>query len=334
MSDGVVDIGTGVATSIGRYFNVVSFIPSAIYVLFVYLLIASGSWRHTPDWSGAVTSLGHLGLTGIAALVLSSIALGLLIHPIQFALVQFFEGYWGIKPGPQALRRQRIVRYQELFRKLNKTIDEADDLQVLWKQAGYKPSPFSLVPVRSKRDEADRVKHFLPEKIDEVMPTRLGNVLRRTESLAGSQYGLDALQAVPHLLLIAQPAHVDYVNDQRSQLDLAVRMTFISALAVVTTLAFLCTDRFWTLLAVMPYGLTYLSYRGSVVAATHYAAAIDVLVNLNRFALYQQLHVPIPANAADEKAMNETLAGVLQHEPIAMRYEHPAVGGGTEATEE
>jgi hypothetical protein len=327
MSDGVIDIGTGVAASIGRYFSVVSFIPSAIYVLYVYLLITSGSWQHPPDWNGAVASLGRLGLTGIAALVLSSICLGLLIHPIQFALVQFFEGYWGTWPVPQALRRQRIVRYQKLVRELNRKEREAKDLQVRWKDAGYKPNAFSLVPVRSQYDEAHRVREFFP-KMNEVMPTRLGNVLRRTESEAGSQYGLDALQAVQHLLLIAPAAHVDYVNDQRSQLDLAVRMTFMSAVAVVTTLLFLCMDRFWTLLAIVPYGLTYLSYRGSVVAATHYAAAIDVLVNLNRFALYQQLHLPVPANAAEEKVMNEALAEVLQHEPVVMHYEHPAAISG------
>src|SRR5215475_9903351 len=135
MPDGIMDIGTSVATSIGRYFNVVSFIPSAIYVLLVYVLIASGSWHHAPDWNSAVSSFGHLTIAGIIALVLSSIALGLLIHPIQFAIVQFFEGYWGVGPVPQALRRQRIVHYQKIFRKLNNTIDEADDLQVLWKAA-------------------------------------------------------------------------------------------------------------------------------------------------------------------------------------------------------
>src|SRR5215813_1253105 len=248
MSDGVIDIGTGVAASIGRYFSVVSFIPSAIYVLYVYLLIASGSWQHPPDWNGAVASLGRLGLTGIAALVLSSIALGLLIHPIQFALVQFFEGYWGTWPIPQALRRQRIVRYQKLIRELNRQERDAKDRQVRWKDAGYKPNAFSLVPVRSQYDEAHRAREFFP-KMNEVMPTRLGNVLRRTESDAGSQYGLDALQAVQHLLLIAPAAHVEYVNDQRSQLDLAVRMTFISAVASATAVLFLWPYGLWVLIA-------------------------------------------------------------------------------------
>lgn len=333
MSDGAIDIGTGIATSIGRYFSVVSFIPSAVYILFLYLLIASGSWHHPPDWKGAVASLGHLGLTGVAALVLSSIALGLLIHPIQFALVQFFEGYWGTWPVSQALRRQRIIRYQRLVQKLNRKGNDARDLEFDWKEAGYKVESSSRVTIRSEWEEADRVRDYFPRKIDEVMPTRLGNVLRRAESLAGRQYGLTALEAVPHLLLIAPAAQVDYVNDQRSQLDLAVRMTFMSAVAVVTTLLFLCVDGLWTLLAVVPYGLAYLSYRGSIVAATHYAAAIDALVDLNRFALYGQLHLPLPSNAIEETTMNTELQKIFRHRFAQLRYEHPAVGDGAEAAE-
>jgi hypothetical protein len=95
MSNGVVDVSTGVAQAVGRYFSVISVIPSSIYVGFVYLLIASGSWRHSPNWSHAFMSLEHIGIGGIAVLAFLSIGLGLLIHPVQFAVVQFFEGYWG-----------------------------------------------------------------------------------------------------------------------------------------------------------------------------------------------------------------------------------------------
>jgi hypothetical protein len=332
MSDGgIMDIGTGAATSIGRYFSIVSFIPSAVYVFFVYLLIASGSLRHPPNWSGAVISLGHLGVTGIAMLVLSSIGLGVLLHPIQFALVQFFEGYWGTQPVPQALRRWRIIRYQELCLRLDSKWDSANDREVDLTDEGYSVDSALRVRSRSELQEASRVRESFPEELENVMPTRLGNVLRRTESLAGSQYGLDALQAVPHLLLVAPPTHVDYVNDQRSQLDLAVRMTFMSGVAVVTTLLFLYHDGFWTLLAVLPYGLAYLSYRGSLVAAGHYAAAVDALINLNRFALYQQLHLPLPGNAVAEQAMNQQMKKVFQYKPKPMRYEHPPVGDEAEA---
>jgi hypothetical protein len=330
MSDGgIIDATAGVANSIGRYFSVVSFIPSSLYVLFVYLLYASGSWHHPPDWGHAFMSLGHLGVDGVVLLTFLGIGLGIFIHPIQFAIVQFFEGYWGRWHISQAIRYQRIVHYQKICQKLNDDFICTVNTLAAWEKDHPETTPSMRAPLRSRLDEADRVRSMFPA-VDEVMPTRLGNVLRRAESQAGSQYGINALQAVPHLLLIAPTNHIDYVNDQRSQLDLAVRMTFISVVAAVTAIIFLWPDGAWVLIALIPYVLAYFSYRGSVVAAGHYGSALETLINLNRFALYQQLHVQLPASTEKEQEMNAELADLLGYEPdTTIDYEHPVTGNGT-----
>ncbi len=164
------------------------------------------------------------------------------------------------------------------------------------------------------------------------MPTRLGNMLRRYESQAGSQYRMAALQVVPHLLLIAPSNQVDYVNDQRSQLDLAVRMTFISIMASATAVFFLWPYGFWILIALIPYVLAYLSYRGSVVAGFHYGSAFDTLINLNRFALYERLHLPLPVDTKAERLTNEMMKGLFGYSPVVVEYKHPDPGGGAEVT--
>lgn len=327
---GIIGASTGVANSIGRYFSVVSFIPSSLYVLFVYLLVASGGWHHPPDWSHAFTSLGHLGIDGIVLLTFLGVGLGVFIHPVQFAIVQFFEGYWGTWSIPQTIRYQRIVHYQRLCRKLNRDVSSVIKKFDAWEKDDLKITLSIRAPLRSRHDEAKRVRDMFPKNLDEVMPTRLGNVLRRAESLAGSQYGIDALQAVPHLLLIAPANHVDYVNDQRSQLDLAVRMTFISVVAAATTIIFLWSDGIWVLIALIPYMLAYFSYRGSVVAAGHYCSALETLINLNRFAFYQQLHVQLPVSTSKEQEMNTKLADLLRYAPDAtIDYENSVTRDGT-----
>jgi hypothetical protein len=300
-------------------------------VIFVYLLIASGSWRHSPDWSSAFTSLGHLGVDGIAFLALFSIGLGLVIHPIQFATVQFLEGYWGTGRIAQAIRSQRILHYQYLCRKLNTERNMALNTLADW-QAGQVPTTLTIrTPLRSRYDEARRVRGTaFPSNLEQVMPTRLGNVLRQAESQAGSQYGMDALEVVPHLLLIAPAEHVNYVNDQRSQLDLAVRMTLISAAASATAILFLWPYGPWALIATIPYALAYLSYRGSVVAASHYGAAIDTLINIDRFALYKQLHLQLPASTKDERDTNRKMKRLFEyHDDVVLDYQHPADDDGT-----
>jgi len=327
---GIVDISTGAAQAVGRYFSVISVIPSALYVVFVYLLIASGSWTHSPNWERAFTSLEHISIGGIGALVFLSIGLGLVIHPIQFALVQFLEGYWGTARFAQFIRAQRILRYQRLCEDLDKVKAEAiETLHSLPEEgADY---PVHLAQLTSRRGEAARILDNFPRADSNIMPTRLGNMLRRYESQSGVQYGMDALQAVPHLLLIAPPNHVEYVNDQRSQLDLTVRFTFISLAASATAVFFMWPYGFWILIAAIPYMLAYLTYRGAVVAAGHYGSSFDTLINLDRFLLYEQLHLPLPVDTNAERLTNEKMKGLFEYGPANVEYKHPEPGSGAEA---
>jgi hypothetical protein len=321
---GVIDVGTGAAQAIGRYFSVISVIPSSLYVAFVYLLIASGSWNHSPNWSAAFTSFEHISIGGIGALVFLSVALGLVIHPVQFALVQLLEGYWGTSPLLQRIRVRRVLHYQRLCRELrSQRVDAVKQLKTLAKASGAVSADRALLI--SQRAEALRISDYFPRSTDDIMPTRLGNMLRRYESQAGRQFGLDALQAVPHLLAIAPESHVEYVSDQRSQLDLAVRVTFMSAAASATAVLFLWPHGLWILVAAIPYALSYLAYRGAVVAGGHYGAALDMLINLDRFALYEQLRLPRPVDTAAERLGNEQMQRLFSYSPLeVIGYEHPA----------
>ena len=310
---GIIDAGSGVAQTIGRYFSVISVVPSSLYVVFVYLLIASGSWDHLPRWSQAFKSLEQLGVGGIGLIVLASIALGVIVHPSQFAIVQFFEGYWGNNCIAQAIRSQRILRYRLLCEGLEGVKNEAlDGLEEL--DRSDSKTAVDRIALRSQYDEAHRVRESFPRALDNIMPTRLGNVLRRAEAQAGSQYRLSALQVVPHIMLVAPQGHVDYVSDQRSQLDLAVRMTFMSVLSAATAVLFLWHCHFWIFIALIPYVLAYFSYRGSVIAARHYGSALDILINIDRFELYKQLRIQFPAGTADERKANEKLAQLFDYD--------------------
>jgi hypothetical protein len=63
----------------------------------------------------------------------------------------------------------------------------------------------------------------------------------------GAPFGLDAVRVIPHLALVAQDRDLEYLNDQRSNLDLAVRLCATSLLATACTLAFLWDRGLWLL---------------------------------------------------------------------------------------
>lgn len=99
----------------------------------------------------------------------------------------------------------------------------------------------------SRIAESGRLSQFRLTDINEVMPTRLGMVMRFYESLAGEPYGLNSIQVMPYMARVAKADDMAYVNDQRSQLDLAVRMSVTALFACVLTIVMLWRDGLWLL---------------------------------------------------------------------------------------
>jgi hypothetical protein len=325
---------SGVSGAIGRYFSIVSFIPSLLLASFTFALIQSGAWTGDggPSWSRAGEAFTHLGT--LALLVLISVVLGIALHPLQFSLVQFFEGYWGAGRFAQRLRIARIRHHRHRLAGFRDGRGAKAGVAL-----GQEADPEKRVELMSWRDEAARLEGGYPvlDHEDAVMPTRLGNVLRRYERLAGYQYQLDAIQVIRHIAFVAPAEHVEYLNDQRELLDLSVRMCVTSIIAVLVSIAFLWHHGLWLTVALVPYAVAYLSYRGAVIVAHEYGAAICTLIDLDRFALYDALRLPRPKNTASERLTNASLTELLDHKlKVSLRYVYRedanGVGNQTGAT--
>jgi len=318
----VTSVVSGTGKAIGRYFSVVSVLPSILLVIYVFLLASSGSWRHPPNWHDAFAAIGNLGIAGAALLAVSGIAFALVLHPLQFSMVQLLEGYWGTGWLAQRIRASRILRHHEHKRCLNRAAASAKSSLDKLKQGSELNRRVRLF---SMRDEAMRIWRGYPADPDHIMPTRLGNMLRRYEVLSGAPYELDAPTVLPCLALVAPPGHLDYLNDQRSGLDLAVRTSMTSGIACIVTLVFLWHSGLWLLIALIPYGVAYAAYRGSVIAAQSYGIAMAAVIALNRFALYDYLHMEQPLTTARERKMNKTLMYLLRdYDPEAsLIYRYP-----------
>lgn len=296
---GLTDITAGTMQTIGRYFSVVSMVPSSLLVVYVYVLVRSGAWSHDPNWVTAFDALVHIGVGGAFVLIALGVALGVVVHPVQFGLVQFLEGYWGTNPVARKLSEARVKHHR----------DRADALEDKDAEGDH---------------DAGRLLAQYPTDPALVMPTRLGNVLRKYETIAGRQYELSVLTILPHIALAARPEDLRYLDDQRVQLDLAVRMCFTAALALVASVAFLCRDEFWLFVAAIPAILAYTSYRGAVISAREYGVAMTTLIDLNRFSLYERLHMPMPSNIEEERRANRKTMQLMEASSthIFVRYKH------------
>src|ERR1022692_1237906 len=104
-----VDAALSIGQRIGRYFAVVSMIPSLFLVLWTYILIASGSLSGAPKLHNVEVALSHWTLTKAAGVLLATLAVAVVLHPLQFGTTQLLEGYWGTTPLAIAAMKMRIV---------------------------------------------------------------------------------------------------------------------------------------------------------------------------------------------------------------------------------
>jgi hypothetical protein len=314
----VIDLGTTAGSRIGRYLSLVSVLPSAVLVLFVVLLASSGAWSGSPNWSRAIDTIAHPGIGSAFALSTVALILGLGLHPLQFALVQLYEGYWGSSEVARRLAFMRATRYWEMIRYLRE--EQA--------QLGRSLDPkdlIGLIRATATINEMERIIASFPPNAEEFLPTRLGNVLRHYERQAGKPFRLNVLTVLPSLVQASPERDVAYLNDQRSSLDLAVRLSMTSLLATAAALLFLWDDELWLLIALVPYGFAYLSYRGALVAAHEYGTAIVSLFALNRHVLYERLGLARPEDTGAERDQNLEVDALYKFdEDTDLEYDKPS----------
>jgi hypothetical protein len=325
----LVQAASGLGSRIGRHFSISGLLPGLFLTLWVYLLLASGAPEHHPD----LARLGHAftSPTGFAWTLAIALAAGLLLHPLQFPLTQFLEGYWGSGKLGVAAAAARSNQHRGRRRRLGRRMVAAEaklpDISHRNQRLNDRVHGDALLRYYIQGQEAAREDSEYPEAMRRTMPTMLGNVLRRYEESAGSRFGLDAIQVAPYLATVAAPDQLKYLRGAREGMDTAISLSVAALVATVMTVGLLLLDRGWLLLALLPYAIAYVSYRGAVSAAAEYGTALSVVVTLGRFDLYQSLHLPIPDNLAEERRRNKDLAqllgGPVHREASEIRYRHP-----------
>lgn len=334
-----------VGNSIGRYFNLTSAIPSVLLVLWTYALLASNAASSRPDLSRLPAAFAFSG-EKLAGLVLATIFVGLFLHPLLFGTTRLLEGYWGSSALAASASAVWVNRHRARKRGLNDRVfrydtrllsitaaaltepPDKDELgPTAWRQAMLDEIALLLQTEQGDtlisdvigKQEALRQREEYPRD-DRIMPTPLGNALRSFEDSTGRQYGLDAIVTAPHFILVGNPQHVEYVEDGRQAMDISIRLFLISALGTIEAVALLLTDGPWLLVALAPYALAYLAYRGAVSAARGYGTALATMIDLNRFALYDAMQLRRPKDLAAELRQNELLMGLLKSKNVNVGY--------------
>jgi hypothetical protein len=302
----------GFLSRFANRFIVVDLIPGLVAVMAIWLVFASGAPSKRPDLNTLGNSISGIGLIHILLGLGLAVAVGVLLHPLQHAMVQLLEGYWAGLPFGAALFTAGKRRYLLLVKSLEGILD-ADDtvMPAMWK------------------DRARLRRRWIPTLRARILPTALGNALRAGEDRAGSRYGLDAITIMPVLQTHLSAGHASQISDQRNQLDAAVRFTFVWLALCLLTVPMLIRHDVWLSISVVLYVLGWVAYRAAVVAACELMTSIAAAIDEHRWDLYEALHLRPPTNLAAERGLGPIVTkllhdGKLNRDAInVLVYEHP-----------
>jgi hypothetical protein len=211
-------------------------------------------------------------------------------------ITQLFEGYWS---GP-------FARIAEQGKKRHQTI----------------------LTGLLKAGKMSEVYQRYPLAVDDVMPTRLGNVLRASERYPFDRYGANAIIVWPRLYMVLPDSVIATSAQARASLEfqlvlaaLGVLFSVLSGvyLVAITAAAWLFATAFWggALVAVF-------AYQASLAAAAVYAESLRAAFDLYRLDALTHLQLPRPTNATDEHARwREFSRLVLRNDPLPQPYPQP-----------
>lgn len=235
-------------------------------------------------WSALTLGLAIGGLLLLAATAA-------LVGSLALPVVRWLEGYWPRWLEP--LRRLGAARFRHRQRRLESR----------WQKLAADLESASPRERREFLTLDHRLRRYAPDP-DEIMPTRLGNVLKSAEGWPYRKYGLDAIKCWPRLWLVLPEPVRGELSEARSRLDAAAVLWSWSALFLVwSPLA-------WWAILVSVVGCL-VAYRWLVAAAEVYGDLVESAYDLYRGPLYQALGLARPESPADEPAAGRALTAFL-----------------------
>ena len=253
-------------------------------------------------------------------------------------MTQLLEGYWGVSgPAQRAMvrsARAHLRRWLSLFDLSAEAAAEISRVNemIVRNQVIVSSTSSRRIELSARRlerrlllrrtsgvlrhQEAVRLASKMPDHTEDVMPTKLGNILRRYERLAGAPFGIEPIAAVPYIAQVAGDTERSYLDDSRNSMDLAVRMVLVWTVSTLTTTTLLWPYGGWLMIPLATLVLAYVSYIGTVNAA-QYGTALIVVTALSRRRLYEALGVPLPSSTDAELKLNTAISPMIAGHPFA-----------------
>jgi len=218
-----------------------------------------------------------------------------LMEALRVPLLRLLEGYWPwplsyLAVGVVAVRQKWVLRQRRRWSALMLKREEG---ALTWQE-------------RRELARLEAWRGSTPRDLEDLMPTRLGDILRAAETRPRQRYGLDAVLLWPRLWLLL-PDHVrEDLAAARAGLDRMVVAWGWGLLFAVWTLV-------WPWAWALALAWMGVAYALAVQAAQPFADLLVATFDTHRWLLYEALRWPLPAQSGEpEIAAGEALTRYIQ----------------------
>jgi hypothetical protein len=315
-------------------FQLTYIVPSLIFWTALTILIAAPDAKVAEDitaWNEQKEPAKAFQLVAFAVWV---IFFATLLSSQSYNITRFYEGYWPkwlgwLEVKAKALHRRRLEDVQqqlELALPLNETEKESLKsislerrtrllAQTTAPQDGAEGRDWRLLKreaaTTDQRQAAEaqhvEVSRSLPPHPEDLLATRLGNILRSAELYPFLRYNLDAVVIWPRLYPLVEEKDRGAFIAAKASLDLALTISALAGVFSVFAAVFLLVREapglYYTLVVAGAAVISWAAYLGALGSAAAYADQVRVIFDLHRRKVFQALGLKEPANAADEAAL-------------------------------
>jgi hypothetical protein len=216
-------------------------------------------------------------------------------------LTKQFEGYWKWVPF---LGKRLVAARQKHYQRVLSSIDPKADYERI-----YYAFPF-------------------PDEPEEVMPTRLGNILKNSERYSLQRYEMDAVLLWPRLYAVLPESFTKILEGAKASLDFMLVISSLSiSFALITGIYLLIVQSVWWLFLLCFLGgllVAWAAYQSALETAITYGQLIKSAFDLYKDELRKQLGYEKPKSLEQERAFWQNIYDLIYKgeagKPDDMKY--------------
>jgi hypothetical protein len=270
----------------------------SFYVVCGLLLVSEHGFQPVIEFFKTKNTLPNILL--IAGIFLILVVSAEIVSGMTLFLLRLAEGYL---PKPLLeLKRWRIKKVKKRLEKKKKRLEQ---LKIKYKDE--KMNEDELTEYARLDEELTNY----PVQQSQLMPFRLGNIIRAAEEYSYIRYGLEIKVSWPRLWFILPQNTQKELSNARKLLDDRVQLMIWGILFAI----FGFVNKFAFLIAAI---VIFFAYRFMLFAARMYGQIIRATFDIYRFDLYRAMHWPIPDKPENEREIGMKLTLYLfrgQYEP-------------------